>query len=299
MYKNKGFIPSVLIPEIFKPSLDKEDYLPELVDSLSEEGFYCALEIAPVYDSNNRKKIKQIVTTKELTLVMWMTNIIDEHQLDLSSPDKKRREKDVNIFLEYINLATECGAHNIALISGPFHGEEKLTESMSGFIDSLITICKEAAKNDLKVLVEPLDRSAHKKKFMGPTTELVEIIKKVRNEQPNIAIAFDTAHAALNSENIESALSSAFPYTEQIHLSNAVLDKENRMYGDHHMVIDNEGFLTQHRIEKFLKNANQNGYLNNGKMRISVEMRTPEDQDSHYYENIAKNILKQGLQILK
>lgn len=85
------------------------------------------------------------------------------------------------------------------------------------FYQTLSEICEEAAKYNINVLVEPLDRGAHKKRFLGPTSEAVALFARVRESYPNVGFAFDTAHAALNGENIYEALELAKPYINQLH----------------------------------------------------------------------------------
>src|SRR5699024_6790383 len=177
-------------------------------------------------------------------------------------------------------LATECGAENLAVISGPFSEKTNINESMESFYESLCEICEKALEHDMKILVEPLDRYAHKRKFIGPSKDLLLLMKKVKKRYKNIGVAFDTAHSALNDENIEESISLLSPYIEQIHLSNAVLDSDDPMYGDNHMELGFPGFLHEESIFKFIDAAEELDLFKNGKIRLSMEVRTPSTANS-------------------
>ena len=44
----------------------------------------------------------------------------------------------------------------------------------------------------LTLLLEPLDRGAHKDNFIGPTPEAVAILREVHQSQPNVLLSWDS-----------------------------------------------------------------------------------------------------------
>lgn len=283
--------PTILLSELYYPYLQKESEFTRIIEKVADENFYRALEIGTISSQSERNQIKSIVEDHNLVLTHWMTDVITAQGLDLSSPDDTIRTKSVKQIIELIHISLEVGASNVALISGPNHGVGMKKESLDGFYESLCAICEEAAKLQIKVLVEPLDKYAHKKRFIGPSKDLFFIVQKVKKKLENIGIAFDTAHAGLNKESMENSLELVQPYLEQIHFSNAVLDPNHELYGDHHIPIGDPGFMTEVRIGGIMQKLIELYTHSDKDLRVSIEMRTPTIQHIAENETVAKSLM--------
>lgn len=295
---NQRFIPSLLIPEIYFPVKNEKGFTAELVERFAAEGFYKSFEIGDGFEKSERKRILKEKEHHNLIVTQWLTFLMDSNGLDVSSIDRDLRKESIKQIKEHVYLAAECGATNIAFVTGEDPGEALRLDAMEGLYESLCEISEEASKYDLKVLVEPLDRYAHKKRVVGPTDEAIQLLARVRNEYQNIGLAFDTAHAALNSEEISEALELAMPYVEQIHFSNAVLAKESELYGDYHMSIGTPGFLDVHEIASILNKADELRIKSEEGLRVAVEVRGTDLQDIHANEKAVRQVLEQGLSLV-
>ncbi|MFD1067028.1 sugar phosphate isomerase/epimerase family protein [Oceanobacillus locisalsi] len=289
------FIPSLLIPEIFFPVKDKAGFTADIIKQLSEEDFYRSFEIGDVSQAAERKQIADLAKENQYEITQWLTFLIDKNGLDVSSIDSKLRKESVKQLKESIYEAAECGASNIAFVTGKDPGDNLREEAMEGLYESICEICEEAAAYHMNVLVEPLDRDAHKKRIIGPTNEAVGLINRVEKQFKNIGLAFDTAHAALNGEDIHEALEEAKHETHQIHFSNAVLDKKNHLYGDYHMPIGEPGFLTIDKITSILRKAVELDVRKQQGLRIAIEVRGKDINDYLDNEKISRNILNNSL----
>lgn len=287
--------PTILLSELYFPYLQQEGEFARIVEKVAEENFYRAIELGSIHSQSERARIKSIVETADLVLTQWLTDRITDEELDLSSSNQQIRKEAVKRIVDLLHLPLEVGAKNVALISGLNHGEEVEKESLKGFYESLCEISEEAAKHQLTVLVEPLDKHAHKKRFIGSSQSLFEIIKKVKQYHSNIGYAFDTAHAELNEESIEDSLELVHPYLEQIHFANAVLDPNHELYGDYHIRIGSPGFMTETRIGEVTSKLKELYAESDKNLRVSIEMRSIEVKDIPGNLSLANRIMKQIL----
>lgn len=295
MDKRETFLPTILMPEIYRPFTDDESFFVSKIEEIAEEGFYKGIEIASIHDKEKRKRIQEITSSSQLTVTQWMTAIITEQGLNLSAVEENARQHAVAEIIKNIELAKEAGASNIALVTGPDPGEELRGKAADNLVESLSAICLEAKNFEMEVLVEPLDRHVHKKMFLGPTDETVEILSRVKKNNSNIGFAFDTAHAALNGEKLEAALETASPLVSQLHLSNAVLNPADPLYGDYHIPLGDPGFLTYTRAVGIIEKVRSLGLLAAKPFRVSVEVRTNENEDAHDTERQTKKFLEKLL----
>lgn len=292
---NNRFIPSLLIPEIYYNFKDKEGFTSEIIKEKTAEGFYRSFEIGDIDNELERKSILHSKEKNNLTITQWLTFLIDKQNLDVSSTNKELRKYSIKKMKESMHLAAESGASNIAFVTGEDPGEKLRDKAMEGLYESLLEICQEASKYKIDVLIEPLDRFAHKKRILGPTDEVVELLTKVKKEQSNIGLAFDTAHAALNEEYIPDSLELSKNMLQQIHFSNAVLNKNSPLYGDYHMPIGSPGFLDVKEIYNYLSTVMKLGIGDEKGLRIAVEVRGKDKRDYRVNEVHVTEVLKESI----
>ena len=290
---SKRFIPSLLIPEIYYPFKSEKNFTANLIESIAKDEFYKAVEIGDGYDLSERKRIFDLTSENEICVTQWLTYLIENNNLDVSSIDTKLRLESVRRIKESLYLAAECGASNIAFVTGEDPGLNRREEGIEGLYESLCEICEEASIYNMNVLVEPLDRYAHKKRLIGPTNETVNLLLRVEEKHNNVGLAFDTAHAALNGESIYESLELSKDLTKQIHFSNAVLIPNSGLYGDNHMQIGDPGFLNIEEISNILRKAEElKIHSSEDGLRVAVEVRGINKQDRHANENSVRTVLE-------
>jgi sugar phosphate isomerase/epimerase len=292
------FIPSLLVPEIYFPVKHERGFTGNLLEKMASEGFYRSFEIAGVDDKQERRGILSLKEKYNFQLTQWLTFLIDKNNLDVSALDSQLRSESVRQIKENIYLAAECGVENIAFVPGLDPGPERRLEAMEGFYDALCDICEEASKYNMNVLVEHLDRFAHKKRLIGPMDDTVELLSNVAKKYSNIGLAFDTAHAALNKEVISDALKLAKTHIHQIHFSNAVVDPNNELYGDFHMPIGEPGFLTVEKISDILRKADELSLQSDHGLRVAVEVRGNDKVNYQENEKTTRSILERALSLV-
>ena len=144
-------------------------------------------------------------------------------------------------------------------------------------------------------MFEPLDRFAHKKRLVGPTDEAVALFARVRADYPQFGFAFDTAHAALNEEQVLDALDLAGAQLVNVHLSNAVLDKHDALYGDHHIMPGAPGFLTIDKAADIIAATNRVGVEQGRGIRLAVEARALAGSGEQATAKVALDFLQAAL----
>lgn len=294
------FIPSLLVTQVYFPYCEEKGATAEILKKVAGDGFYEAIEIDCHYAAEERQEIGNIVKEQDWVVTQWLTSKIDKEKLDLSSINETLRDKSAQAIISMLDKAAEIGVHNIAFISGPSPGEELREAALESFYLSLCEICAAAKSYGINVLIEPLDYRAHKQKALGTTDETVRLISKVREEYNNLYFAFDTAHAALNEEDLREAVIKALPLMDQIHFSNAILDSREELYGDHHLPIDDEtGFLNQAFINELLLHISSRKAALNGKLRVAIEVQGKSNQKLHENESIARELLGNGFQFVE
>lgn len=287
-----GLLPSCLIPEVYAPWKDEPGFVAGRVERIAAEGFYRSVELSPVHEQADRARIRSVCAEHSVFVALWLTSVLEREGLDFCAVEEDRRARAVEAVKRLLPPALECGAATVALVGGPDPGPALRARAYESCYRSLVEISAEAANLGATVMMEPLDRFAHKKRLVGPTDETVALFARVRAEHPDFGFAFDTAHAALNREDVLQALAQAGAQVVNLHLSNAVLDPADPLYGDHHMMPGAPGFLTVAKAAEIVARTAELGQTRNRPIRIAVEARAPDTSDREATARIALDFLQ-------
>jgi len=275
-----AIIPSILLSETHFGSYGVEGVMADAVERVVAEGFYGNIELADVTSAAERKRIGQLVRQSGIRLTQWMSLVQNTERLDLSSVDEPLRARSVARLNGLVEHAAECGAASFAVLSGPDPGPglrsqatEQLYLSLCQFAESLENC------GSMNLVLEPLDRGAHKNGLLGPTSEVVSLMARLRKEHSRVGICWDTAHVALCGEDIVESLRQLHPYMLQIHLSNAILDRTDPGFGDHHMPFGSKGFLDTRTIAGLFRAAEEAGLFSPLRLTVAVEVRSRQGED--------------------
>ena len=105
-------------------------------------------------------------------------------------------------------------------------------------------------------------------------------MKALRPDCPKLYLAWDSAHVALNEENLIESLTTAAPLISQLHLANAILDPQAQGYGDYHMKFGEPGFLTTASAAQIIRTALHLALPEElGPISLAIEMRTTDQDD--------------------
>ncbi len=287
MKLNEKLTPALLVSESFYPLLGDEARLMDAIERVVESGFYTRLEISAMKTREGQRRLRRIAQQNNLKITQWITNDLNEHQLNPSSVDADLRRRTIDKMEELVEVAADSGADRVAFISCKDPGPDLRQEAARGLTEVMCTVADKAMKcGGLTLLLEPLDRGAHKDNFIGPTPEAVAILEQVHRSCSNVLLSWDSAHVALNQEDLLESLTLAMPYVGQVHLANAVLDRADPKFGDWHMAMGEPGFLTGAVAYAIAGCAA--GHLPQGKtLGITIESRS--ETEAVMLDNEAKN----------
>lgn len=295
MKADSGLVPSCLIPEVYSVWRDQPGFIADQVGRIADDGFYRAIELCPIIEPQDRMRIRGICADHAISVATWLTFPLEAQGLDVCAIDEDLRLHSVELVKQFMPAAVECGATTIALVGGADPGPALRQRGYDSAARSLVEISAAAADLGASVMFEPLDRFAHKKRLVGPTDEAVALFARVRSDYPDFGFAFDTAHAALNEEDVVAALEMAADQLINLHLANAVLDKADPLYGDHHMMPGAPGFLTLDKAAEIVAAAARIAAEKGLSIRLAVEARAKPGSGEQETARIAFDFLKATL----
>jgi sugar phosphate isomerase/epimerase len=301
--KERLLTPGVLLSELFKLHLPEETHnrdrlIVDAVEQAVHELCFTGISILPISDEKQKDRLGHIAKENDLRITVWFNPILAGEGLNLSSLDESLRKYSVRRISQLMDAAVDYGAEFFGVCSGPDPGPQHREEALTRFIESLGFLCRKAGEYNKRVILEPLDRGAHKNGLIGPVREAAAIAAELETEHNNFSLCWDTAHAVLCGDTLYSSLREIFPWMSQIHLSNAVLDPRDPLFGDYHMEIGRPGFLDIPTIKEIIQMVNvgistdvRKGYADT---IVTVEVRTPKDCDPWVMMDRCHEILEAG-----
>jgi len=287
MNLKNAFRPSLLLSQTHFQNRFKEGIIASAVERIADENFYKTIEIDIIYDYRDRKRIRNVVHSHNIVATQWLTTILLNENLNLSAVDESVRRKSVLRLTSFFDKACECGVKNIAVLSGADPGPKLRKEAIENLFVSLCELLEVLSKyKGMQLLIEPLDRGAHKNFLIGPTDESISLLNRLLKVYKNIGIVWDSAHMALCGEDIENSFLKSSSYIKGIHLSNAILNKNHIKYGDYHMPIGGPGFLTIEKISSLFSKAIEVGLFYKKKPDVAVEIQTQVGENP--WDTVAK-----------
>lgn len=255
---NKKYIPSLQLMEIMYPYGDALDTLYALSKALSF-GFYQAVETAVLCDRQSARNAHLICEDAGVRWTCWASPFINSEGLNISSLDSDAWKSSVDRLIQLMDIAAQSGAHAFAFLSGTCPDDsamlpwalERVTEGMS-------TLAQKALQyRELDILIEPLDRDIHKHGTIGPSPDAVKLIQAVRKVNTRVYAVWDSAHIALQGENLSDSVRLFGDAIGQVHLCNAVLDPTSTLYGDYHIMPGAPGYLDDAAAATILRDIAQ------------------------------------------
>ena len=277
---HQAFRPSVILSETHFPFLGQDDVFADAIQRIGDEGFFQNIEIVNIDNVKQRRRIATLLEANSLSMTYWSTLYCFVHKLSLSATDEALRKTTIAKMKDHMEQADECGAQTFAVGSGPDPGQDLREAATEQFYISLCELCEAATQfPNMRVIIEPMDREAHKNCLIGPTAEFVKLISRVREDYANIGICWDSAHVALCGDDIWESLKASKDIVFQMHLSNAILDRNDPGFGDNHMATGKPGFLTVEKIAELFSLAAKSNLFSPESLSIAIEARTTKGSD--------------------
>jgi sugar phosphate isomerase/epimerase len=244
--------PSVLVWQAYAMFLANGGTLVEAVEEVASMNFFASIEIPMVDDISSRRRLSQIAEETGWEVLVWASDVQAEERLNLAALDGDERQRARRRFHELVQIASECGAQRLGFCSPPDRDPGRRPESLQVLADELIVLAMDALSAGVSIVFEALDRHAHKKGLLGTAAELSDLSNKVRRSMPNFGVTWDTAHAALNGEELVTSFKSVESHALFVHFSEAILDRTHPQFGDWHLPIGSGEVLKPDVVQRLL-----------------------------------------------
>lgn len=208
--------------------------------------------------------------------------------IDPGVADDAARRVAVTELKATIDTASMLGCRMLLICSGPDVAPDERAAATDRFAGVLEELCAHAAAvrphDPLWLTLEHFDRELDQKRLLGPTTEAVALIQRVRRTQPNIGMTLDLSHVVQLGEDIRQSVETARDVLIHAHVANCGLDRAvPATFGDSHCRFGAPGGAVELKdVVTFLDALVRNGYgespLPTRLPLVSIEMKTPEGE---------------------
>jgi sugar phosphate isomerase/epimerase len=219
------------------------------------------------------------------------------------SKDSNERASALDLAKRHLDNACEAGSRICAMTSGPDVDPLNRNLILSIFLEYIIKLAEYAKVFGICLVIEPVERERFKKLLLGPTSECVAFIGKLRrNGCDNVKLMIDTAHCPLMEENPFTALKLISDSgIGHVHIGNAVLDERSEFYGHTHPAMGvSGGVYDVDFMAEFLSQLFSIGYLDNvvnydNRPCVSYEMQAYPGLSVYESATIAQNKMNEAL----
>ena len=224
--------PGAILSQLWPPADQQPGLSLRGLTAVADEDFFEAVLASPISDAGERREIAALVADKGIHLTYGMIPLITAQGLSLATSDADLRARSVVAIQQRCDEAREAGAMAIMVSPGPAPASEaERQEALALLTDSLKALC--AAAPDLRVMIEPLDVTVHKKQALGYTPEAIALAEDVRSGPGQFA----------------------------------GLD----MYGDHHPPLGAPGFLDVPMMADLMAVGREIGFLGERRPELMIE----------------------------
>ncbi|HBM75697.1 MAG TPA: hypothetical protein DD429_09115 [Clostridiaceae bacterium] len=268
---------SLLVSNIFDPLTHETDSLKKLYRDLSGSSRYQGIETRLIRDELLINEFNSLNQKARWNVTYWITGEMSRAKLNPSSIDENLRDKTAHEIYKSIDIAALTKCDFIGIASGRCEDENRRTEQIGQFQK---TVCQaldyiQSKAYPIKLVFEPLDTFAHKKNVLGNTDNVYGFLNRFPEnitKTKKLSICWDSAHFALNEDDFNYSINKLSPYISRVHFADAILDKEDKSYGDWHRNFDQNGFMNESVAASILKQLIESG-SHQDEIYVSVEIR--------------------------
>lgn len=169
-------------------------------------------------DEIDPQKLKFLLEETGLQVSCISTGqVFAESGLMFTDKDSRKRNKVKDIFIEFIDFATDfCSMVNIGRVRGQI-GNDGIEACEERFIEVISELCEYAALQNINLVLEPVNR--YEINFVNSVKEGVALLQKVNH--PNLKLMPDVFHMNIEDAKIGEELSRNIEYIEYIHLADS------------------------------------------------------------------------------
>lgn len=191
----------------------------ESIRKASEYG-YDGVELAlKRADDIDRAKLRSWLSNNHMEVSCITTGqVFADLGLYFTHPDREMREKTIEVFSGLIDLAGEFGGLINAGRSRGFVGPGQTREEAEKlFVDTMQVLCDRAAKKQVQVLIEPVNR--YETNFVNSLDDGAAILAKVGRE--NCGLHADVFHMNIEDDKIGGSLIRNEKWVKYVHLADS------------------------------------------------------------------------------
>ncbi len=286
--------PGLMISNTEPESRKEQGRTLKVLEQAMELDFFEAYQTVEVPYAAERLQIARHAKAKNLRMTYCLARVLNENKLDLSSLDEQLRKRSVERLKGHFGDAVQQGCDVVQVISGPAEAEpNQRLQQLRRFEKSWLELCRAARKYDLKVIVEPLDTQADKKKAVGSTAEAVEMVKYLADEVDNAFLCLDTSHMILNGEDVVSSVKTAMDYIDEFHICNPVLAGDSELFGDKHIKLGAPGVLDIQAVGSLIAECLRMGFFSASRRpKLFLEVRNANDRVSDLIRYCMETLLE-------
>jgi sugar phosphate isomerase/epimerase len=272
--------PELMISNVEPESRKEQGRTLEVLEEAMELDFFEAYQTVEVPYAAERLQIARHARAKNLAMTYCLARVLNDNKLDLSSLDEGLRKTSVERLAGHFDDAVQQGCSVVQVISGPAEADpNQRVQQLRRFEQSWLELCEAARKYDLKVIVEPLDTQADKKKAVGSTAEAVEMARNLADKVDNAFLCLDTSHMILNGEDVISSVRTAMDYIDEFHICNPVLRSDSPLFGDRHIKLGAPGVLDIQAVGSLIAECRRMDFFSASRRpKLFLEVRNANDR---------------------
>ncbi|MCS7253141.1 MAG: TIM barrel protein [Armatimonadota bacterium] len=249
----------------------------ETLRIIANDEFFQAVELTHIPDEQIRKRVRELLEDAHMEIGYAAQPLILWNNLNPNSLDDVERSKAIEALKSAVDEAYEIGAAIMAMLSGPYPGEENKGEALDKLTNTIVTVCQYAQEKapsngkPLTITLETFDRDVDRKRLIGPSQDAAELADRVREQVDNFGICIDLSHLPLLNETPEDCMATLGEHLIHVHVGNCVKQVGHPLYGDQHPpfgIAGGENDVEELRV--FIEALIYSGYL-----RRSVPTKLP------------------------
>lgn len=262
----------------------------ETLREVARDEFFQVVEITHIADEQIRRQVRKLLEDAHMEIGYAAQPIILWSKLNPNSLDEVERSKAIDALKSAVDEAYELSAKILAMLSGPYPGEEEKGAAMDKLVDTIITVCQYAQdkvpsdRAPLTITLESFDRDIDRKRLIGPSKDAAELADRVKEHVDNFGICVDLSHLPLLNETPEDCMAAIGEHLIHVHVGNCVKQLGHPLYGDQHPpfgIPGGENDVEELRV--FLEALIYSGYLRRSVPTklpwLTFEIKPPEGQD--------------------
>ena len=147
----------------FPSTIKGEGPILETCRQILTDDFFEVIEITWVKDSSTRAKVKSMLASAGVEVKYGAQPRLLTQKLDLNSADESARQSAIEEIKRAVEDAAEMGIRDVGLLSGSDVAPADRPAAMDRLENSLVELCRHAAKSGGNIVLEVFDRDIDKK----------------------------------------------------------------------------------------------------------------------------------------